>query len=493
MPMHTFDLAEFKRSVTEMVSKNESSWNRFGEDYIPRVKEYTLEEIQKIIDSSSLASQQKLSRNYYDKNGFYKRILLHYATLLTYSSLLIPNPSFGKQLSNSYIEKRYHMALEYVDKMHLEELFTRMSLRALIDGCYYGIIQNLTKNDFVIFDLPATYCRSNYRDIYGNDIVEFNVGYFNTIVDQDLRTEALNTYPKIVSAFYKKYMAGKAITPWVKIPAEVGICFPFSDDGRPLFLSVIPATIQYDQAVDTENERELEEIRKIIVQKIPHLQDGTLLFEPPEAAEMHKGAVGMMKGNKNISVLTTYADVDSIVSKTAAENASSALEKMRQNIYSEGGTSAEIFAPTGSQALPISIINDINLMMILGNKYSRFVSHILNTLYGNGNLSFSYQILPVTLFTQRDYIDSAFKLAQSGYSFLVPAVASGIKQSDFSNLKVLENDILKLGEILKPLSSTFNQSNSQGEAGAPEKRLEDKSPKTIQNEDALNNQGGSNG
>ena len=65
-----------------------------------------------------------------------------------------------------------------------------------------------------------------------------------------------------------------------------------------MFLTVIPATIQYDDAVETERERELEEIRKIIVQKIPHLNDGQLLFEPEEAVEIHKGTVGMMKGNK---------------------------------------------------------------------------------------------------------------------------------------------------------------------------------------------------
>ena len=59
-----------------------------------------------------------------------------------------------------------------------------------------------------------------------------------------------------------------------------------------------------------------EEIRKIIVQKIPHLSDGRLLFEPDEDLEIHTGTVGMLKGNKNVSVMTTYADVDAIASKT---------------------------------------------------------------------------------------------------------------------------------------------------------------------------------
>ena len=70
------------------------------------------------------------------------------------------------------------------------------------------------------------------------------------------------------------------------IPSDIGICFPFFD-GRPLFLSVIPASLEYDDAIQTERDRDAEEIRKILVQKIPHLQDGRLLFEPDEAAEMH--------------------------------------------------------------------------------------------------------------------------------------------------------------------------------------------------------------
>jgi hypothetical protein len=42
----------------------------------------------------------------------------------------------------------------------------------------------------------------------------------------------------------------------------------------------------------------------------------------------------MVRNNKNTSVLTTYADVEAIVSKAAAENSGTALERMQKNIYS---------------------------------------------------------------------------------------------------------------------------------------------------------------
>ena len=97
---------------------------------------------------------------------------------------------------------------------------------------------------------------------------------------------------------------------------------------------MIPSIIKYGDSVQTEQERDKEEIRKVIVQKIPHLNDGRLLFEPDEAVEIHNGAVGMVRNNKNTSVLTTYADVDAIVSKASSENSGTVLEKMQQNIYS---------------------------------------------------------------------------------------------------------------------------------------------------------------
>ena len=98
------DLTSFTKAITAMIAKNESSYNltRYGRNRYERVKEYTLEEIKNIIDSGSIDAQINLSRNYFEKGGFYWRLLMHYATLLKYTGLLIPNPSFGKNLSEYY-------------------------------------------------------------------------------------------------------------------------------------------------------------------------------------------------------------------------------------------------------------------------------------------------------------------------------------------------------------------------------------------------------
>jgi hypothetical protein len=113
--------------------------------------------------------------------------LFYYATLLKYVGILIPNPVADNKLSTPHVSKRYGAALDYLEKIFTPDLFTSFSLHALVDGCYYGIIQEISKTDFVVLDLPAEYCRSNFKDLHGNDVIEFNVSYFTTIVDEKNR------------------------------------------------------------------------------------------------------------------------------------------------------------------------------------------------------------------------------------------------------------------------------------------------------------------
>lgn len=513
-----FNLTSFARAKEKMIATNELAYQGHWDNIrgrLSKIKNYTPEEIASIIESGSLSEQQKLSRNYFNKDGYYKQIIIYYATLLKYMGLLIPNPSTGKNLSTSHIQKRYYNALDYVERMNLPVMLTNIAQRALIDGCYYGIKVETDKNNFQLIDLPSGYACSRFKDIYGNDVVEFDITYFGTIVDKEQRNAALAAYPKIVSKAWKEWSTGKRKTKWLILPKELGVCFPFFD-GRPLFLNVIPATIEYDEAVGTERERDMEEIHKIIVQKIPHLNDGRLLFEPDEAEEIHQGTVGMLKGNKNVSVLTTYGDVDAITSSTKADKAQNTLTRMEQNIYAQAGTSSQIFASTGSSTMETSLNNDLALMMYLANKFSRFITNTLNDMFANGNISFKYLILPISYYNTANFVDTTFKLVGSGYSALMPALALGLSQKDLVNIKDLENDVLKLGDKLKPLSTSYTQSksapgkeedgeedsgdganskepgdNAEGdEGGRPKKKEEEKADKTIKNEESLDRTGG---
>jgi len=106
---------------------------------------------------------------------------------LKYSGILIPNPKVGQSLSASFISKKYYSALDYVESLSLPSLLSNLALKVLINGSYYGIKIKKDKKSFVLLDLPAQFCRSRFKDYNNNDIVEFNVTYFNSIYNKDLK------------------------------------------------------------------------------------------------------------------------------------------------------------------------------------------------------------------------------------------------------------------------------------------------------------------
>lgn len=483
----------FQKATSAMIATTERAYNSsFYRDHSNRAHEYTKEDAERIIVGGDILAQRKMSRDFYAVDGFYKRILIYYATLLKYAGILIPSPSNGQKMGTESIKKRYYKALDYTEKMKIPSICTNIALAMLINGTYYGVVQQLDKDGFTILDLPIDYCRSRFKDLDGNDIVEFNVAYFDTIPEGENRKAALSSYPHEVSRAYRKYHKSPSTNPkWIFISPGTGLCFKFPGDNRPLFLNMIPTTIDYENALETERERDEEEIKKIVVQKIPHNNENALLFEPEEAVEIHRGTVEMMKKNKNVSVLTTYADVDSIVSKTASDSVSNNLEKMVNNIYYKAGVSGSIFGSNSNLAIDYSINNDMALMMVMAEKFANLFTAAINKLFANASLNFKYTILPISYYNSDKYVDSAFKLASSGYSFILPAIALGLSQKDLVNIKDLENDVLKLDEKLIPLASAFTASANQGKPGAPEKSMEEKAPKTIKNETSIDKQGGS--
>ena len=161
---------------------------------------------------------------------------------------------------------------------------------------------------------------------------------------------------------------------------------------------------------------------------------------------------------------------------------------MVQTIYSNSGTSSQIFSSTGSSTLETSIKNDVALMMVFANKFANFITNLVNRLYSNSNIKFKYTILPITYYNEKDYVDTAMKEANAGYSLILPALALGFSQKDLINIKDLENKVLNLKEKLVPPDLSYTQSGNSGQVGAPKKPEEEKSPKTLANERSLDNQ-----
>lgn len=480
-------VASFKKAFDGMTATNESSYNERSYVRTRSITNYDAETVQVTIENGSSEELKKLSEFYFYSSGFYRRINAYYATLLKYTHVIIPHIlDENKSLTDKKLSKKYYDTVNFMDNFPFVDACTNFALKALVDGAYYGIIKDFG-DSIVIHDLPFEYCRSRFKNAQNVDIIEMDMKYFDQIRDEGLRKASLKSFPKEIQKGYQMYQANSQLR-WVFVPDEMGIYFKIFEE-KPFFLNTIPAILEFKDYKEIEKNKDSQEIKKILVQKMPSTNNGELVFEPEEAEEMHRGSVNMMKKNPDISVLTTYADVSLESMVDARQAISNNLEKIEKTIYSEAGVSKQLFAADGNLSMDKSLQNDLSLMMVLADKISSFFSYVLSNKFGDNKISFKLKILPISFYNTREYSENAYKLATTGYSFIIPALTVGISQTDMMDLKKLENDLLKLEQILKPLQSTYTQSGKENAGGAPKKEDDQKSDKTIKNQTSMNKGG----
>ena len=462
---------------------------------------YTLEEATRIIEKGTLEEKKKMSRIFFESNGFYRQFIMLMSAILNFSGLLIPIPALGQSLQKAPITKKYNRAVTYADsKMNIRAISRQIVLNTMIDGRSYWVINNMDKNDFCMMELPYDYCRTVLKDSYGRYVVDFDVGYF----DKEIKTEAgkklaLKAFPKQIADYYKKWAKRKnsEMTSWCRLEMGVGWCFELFT-ANPMFLSIIPSIMQQGSSIENELTREVEEIKKLLVIEMEHLNDGSFVIEPEEAQEMHNGVSNMLRNkNPNTSVLTTYGKANLYTTKSSDAATKGTMETMIQNIYSNAGASSQIFSSTNSGTLKSSINFNISIIMVLVEKIETCIGEVINSIFGDKSIRFRYMFLPVGILNKEEYITRTLKMASSGYSFLLPAIAEGFSQEEIGCLKDLENNIIGLNEKLIPLGNSYTQSNgakesespTDGKTGRPEALDDKQSDKTIQNKESKENAG----
>lgn len=441
-----------------MIATSKAAYQKSDQkDVRERRNSYTRDEINQIVQCGDAISRASLSSYFFATNGLYKRIILHYATFLTYSWILVPYMKDRKsKISDKKNADVYYNAADFCTAFQIDRKCAIFAKEVLIKGAYYGLL-HITEDNVVIQDLPFEYCRSRFKNSNDVDIVEFNMKFFDDIRDQSLREQILATYPKIVQKGYKQYKANNQ-NKWIFLPPEMGIYFSYFEE-RPFFLDLIPLLDDLDDYKEIDKQRNQQALKRILVQQI--LTDGmNLVFEPTEAQEMHEGALEMLQNNPDMDVLTTYNKVQ-LLDMSSDDDEKTEINDVQNLIYSSAGLSKELFFSTTEAGLNYSVNNDLAMTMILGQRFAHFFTTLLNYQFENKKIKFKLLILPISYYNSVDYTSRARELASFGYCFLTPILSTGLDQTNLAALKDLENDLLELDEVLKPLQSSYTQTGKQ--------------------------------
>lgn len=466
------------------------------------------ERIERAIRDNDLAALREYSNEYFYNNGIYSRLCRYMAYLFRYDWVVTP-VVYDNKVKNEKVQEGWYKASILLDNSALKKNFGEIALKVIKDGSYYGY--KLEQNAKVVLqDLPVDYCRSRY-ELNGIPIVEFNVKYFDdAFKDVDYRLRVLKMFPKEFQKGYVAFKQGKLPKDfqgdeggWIPLEAGKAVKFNLSSSDRPIFVSIIPALLDLEDAQDLDKKKMQQQIMKVIIQKMPIDKNGDLIFDVDEAQQLHANAVGMLGNAIGVDVLTTFADVD-VADLSDKGNVSSVdqLEKVERTVYNEAGVSQMQFNTDGNLALEKSILNDEATMNNLLLQFEEYGQGLLTPYNKNPKkLKYMFSMLPTTIYNYKDLSKTYKEQTMIGFSKLLPQVALGQSQSMVMANAYFENEIMELDKLFIPpqMSSTMSGKNDEGGSnksgqktklpsenpgGRPEKPDDEKSTKTIQNKES---------
>ena len=469
--------------------------------------------IMRALADRDLVRLRELSNYFYETNGIYQKVCNYFAYMYRYDWYVVPE-IYDDKVKEEKIITDFTKVLNYLDNSYIKKICGDIALNVIKNGAYYGYIVQGSEG-LVLQELPVQYCRSRY--FIGNQpAIEFNMRFFDEkFADINYRMRVLKMFPSEFIKGYLLYKQGKLqpdfqgdVGSWYLLEPGSTIKFSLNNSDTPILINSIPAILDLDAAQDLDRRKQMQKLLKIIVQKLPLDKNGDLIFDIDEARDIHNNAVEMLSNAVGVDVITTFADTDSIdISDTAASSAADDLERVERSVYNSMGVSKNLFNTDGNLSLEKSILNDEGSIRALLLQFGIFFDRITQARNANKKkYNFRLYMLETTQYNYKELSKMYKEQVQLGYSKMLPQIALGHSQSAIINTAYFENDILHLSEIMIPplMSSTMssedilgkskqtnsgNNQNTTGttskEAGRPEKSDDEKSEKTIQNQESM--------
>ena len=465
-------------------------------------------EVLRAINNGDLKAMREISNFFFKTRGIYARRCRYMAYLYRYDWVITPYVN-DTNIKQEKILDSFNKALFALDNFDVKAFCNDVALKVVKNGCFYGYLIP-TADRMTVQELPSDYCRSQFKTASGAPVVEFHMKFFDDYFrDTNQKMRMLKLFPKEFAKGYILYKEGKLppqfsgdTSGWFTLDPEFSVKFNLNGEDYPPFISVIPAILDLDSALELDRKKMQQQLLKIIVQQMPIDKNGDLVFDVDEAAELHNNAVHMLGKAIGLDVLTTFADVsvETLTDNSAIDASNDSIENAKQAVFDMAGVSQMQFNTDGNIALDKSILNDEAMMYNLVIQFKDFLNRIIKPFNKTPKKMFiRAEMLPTTIYNYKEMAKLYKEHTQLGYSKMLPQIALGQSQSSILATAHFENEVLDLinvfippitsntmnGDMLKKDDPNSKNPNSK-EAGRPTKESQGESvtEKTIQNQEA---------
>lgn len=434
---------------------------------------FTAEQIAKFLQNPTQYEKQlrQLSNYLYNISGNYKSIIQYFALLPKYAYTVEPF-IIPEKIDKEKYKKAYFKVLREIEKMSLRhELISAMKI-AFKEDVFYGYTIE-TKDSFFIMNLEADNCKISSRED----------GVFNFAFDFshfDRNKDALTYFPEEFHLKYQEYLSNTA-NRYIELDSTRTICLKVNEE---LKYPLIPFSIIFESVFDHDDYKKIKKQKTkmdnfmLLTMQIPQGDNAMLnqfTIDLDLAGEFHD----LLNQSVPDGVSTALSPMPiTPIRMEKGKSDNDTIAQAQRDVFNAAGLPQDIFNPEKGSAAGINksimVAEQISFGML--RQVERWVNRRLGRM--GGQYKFHIKFLDITVFNEKEKQDQLHKAATSSMPVVTEYAASlGMTPLDLYNKAVLENDILGLHDMLRPLASSHTQAKGD-EAGRPKADGDDVSEST---------------
>lgn len=404
----------------------------------------------------------------YGASSHFRRLIQYFAGLSDLAYVVSPYHIDPKTANIKTVNRNYRKVLNALSAMNVRSQFPKILTVCLREDTFYGTLW-VTNDNITIQQLPSDYCAIS--TIEGNVLnVTFDFSYF------DGNSQYLPYYPTEFQGKYKLYQNDRRLKRWQELDSPTSFAIKCNNDI--LNYSLPPFAGILREVYDLEDYKQLKltktelENYAMLVMTLGINDDGEWQMDLDKAKEFWRNLDSVLP--EEVGSVLSPMEIKKISFEKSNTGDTDTISEAEQNLFTAAGVSSLLFNndKASANALLLSIKADQAITFSIVKSIEDMVNRFIQAQsYGK---NFKVAFLDCSPFNRKEVGDAYLKACQYGIPMISYYAASqGMNQADLDCMSFLENEVLGLNDMFKPLQSSSTMSSSSSgateEGGAPVK------------------------
>lgn len=405
----------------------------------------------------------------YGASSHFRRLIQYFTGLSDLAYVVSPYKIDPRSANTKSVNRNYRKVLNAMSAMNVRSQFPIILTVCLREDTFYGTLW-VTNDNITIQQLPPDYCAIS--TIEGNVLnVTFDFSYFNS------RSQFLEYYPTEFQTKYKLYQNDRRGKRWQELDSPTSFAIKCNNDilnySLPPFAGILREVYDLEDYKQLKLTKTTLENYAMLVMTLGVDKDGNWTMDLDKAKEFWRNLDSVLP--EEVGSVLSPMPINKISFEKANTGDTDTISDAEQNLFTAAGVSSLLFNndKASANALLLSIKADqaitFGIVKSIEDMVNRFIQ---SQAYGK---NFKITFLDCSPFNRKETGDAYLKACQYGLPMISYYAASqGLSQSELDCMSFLENQVLGLPEMFKPLQSSSTMSSSGNSAatddgGTPQK------------------------